>query len=65
MTSEAAPQLLDLTFRGLDRCDGCGVELAPADQLAGLCAACERALAKAPRSKIPRRRERRPLDAAE
>jgi len=30
----------DLTFRGLDRCDGCGVALAPAEQLWGLCEGC-------------------------
>lgn len=58
-TSPSAPGA-DLTFQGLDRCDGCGTLLEPADQLAGLCAACERALPKAPKPRPARRRERRP-----
>ncbi len=35
------PDAPDLTYRGLDWCDGCGAELAPEDRLSGLCVACE------------------------
>ena len=34
--SEAPP----LTYRGLNLCDGCGIELAPGEQIAGLCPGC-------------------------
>lgn len=56
----SSPDALPLKFAGLDLCDGCGARLAPGDQLAGLCAACERALSKVPRPRPSRRRERRP-----
>lgn len=32
----------ELTFRGLEWCDGCGARLAPGDRLAGICPACQR-----------------------
>ena len=41
------PERPDLIFRGLDRCDGCGVALAPAEQLWGLCEGCLSGDAKA------------------
>jgi predicted amidophosphoribosyltransferase len=34
------PDVLDLTFRGLDLCDGCGSRLELDDRLWGLCPAC-------------------------
>ncbi len=32
--------VLALTFRGLDLCDGCGIRLEPGERLAGLCPVC-------------------------
>jgi predicted amidophosphoribosyltransferase len=58
--SVAHPPVLDLTFRGLDRCDGCGILLEPTDQLAGLCAQCKRTLLKASKSRPSRRNKRKP-----
>ncbi len=34
------PPEAPLTFRGMDRCDGCGAPLAPGYRLAGMCEAC-------------------------
>jgi hypothetical protein len=42
------PDVLDLTFRGLDLCDGCGARLEPGDRLSGLCPACLGAITKVP-----------------
>ena len=44
--------LLELTYRGLDRCDSCGAPLPPGDQLAGFCEDCQATLR-------PRRARRR------
>jgi predicted RNA-binding Zn-ribbon protein involved in translation (DUF1610 family) len=46
----------DLTFRGLDLCDGCGTRLEPREQLAGFCPQCVRALRRASKSRASRRR---------
>jgi predicted amidophosphoribosyltransferase len=32
----------ELTYRGLDYCDGCGAPLAPRERLSGLCRACSK-----------------------
>jgi hypothetical protein len=42
------PDVLDLTFRGLDLCDGCGSRLELDDRLWGLCPACLGAITKVP-----------------
>ncbi len=31
----------ELTYQGLDRCDGCGAALVPEDRLSGLCPTCQ------------------------
>ncbi len=36
------PDMPDLTYRGLDWCDGCGGLLQPGEWLSGLCAACQK-----------------------
>jgi hypothetical protein len=35
------PHTLSLTFRGMDLCDSCGVELSLEEQLWGLCRTCQ------------------------
>ncbi len=42
MTAKPVPTVkaADLTFKGLDLCDGCGTRLDPGDRLAGLCMVC-------------------------
>ncbi len=47
--SAAARAALNLTFRGLGLCDGCGARLEPGDRLSGLCSACSATLEKANR----------------
>ncbi len=39
-TRATPPERPDLVFRGMSLCDGCGVPLAPDEQLWGLCPRC-------------------------
>ncbi len=51
-----------LTYRGLDRCDGCGTSLAPREALAGLCGRCltRHVAQEAPGGPVPPERVRIP-----
>ena len=55
-----APELI---YRGMDRCDACGAQLPPSDQLAGFCEACQATLRPRParqgKGKAPRQQPRR------
>ena len=55
MKNVAAPEPV---YRGLDRCDLCGILLELADRFAGLCARCQRTLSKP--TKRLKRHERKP-----
>lgn len=51
----AGTKALDLTFRGLEWCDGCGNRLVSGDRLCGLCPDCQEPKAK---GRTPRQKPR-------
>jgi len=54
-TATTEPETMTLHFEALDRCDGCGTRLEPADQLAGLCSRCSPPVRPAQTSAFRRR----------
>ena len=52
----------ELTYRGLDFCDGCGAALVPVDRLSGLCPKCRPPARGSSRAKSGRRRREARLD---